>query len=98
MLVIGLCARLVSTRAGDVLGVYHVVVVCLFVCCRWERIARVGEAASARAAAAAGLGAARALEPLAAALQHELAAKLTATDHLLRDNIDKLATSKVNNT
>ncbi|XP_028156608.1 enhancer of mRNA-decapping protein 4 [Ostrinia furnacalis] len=60
----------------------------------WERIARVGEAASGRAAQAAGLGAARALEPLAAALQHELAAKLSATDHLLRDNIDKLANSK----
>lgn len=61
----------------------------------WERIARAGETAGARAAAAAGMGAARALEPLAAALQHELATKLTATDHLLRDNIDKLATSKV---
>ncbi|KAJ8729730.1 hypothetical protein PYW08_001311 [Mythimna loreyi] len=60
----------------------------------WERISRVGEAASARAATAAGVGAARALEPLAAALQHELAAKLSATDALLRDNIDKLANSK----
>ncbi|CAG5048174.1 unnamed protein product [Parnassius apollo] len=60
----------------------------------WERVARVGEAAGARAAAAAGAGAARALEPLAAALQHELAAKLTATDRLLRDNIERLATSK----
>ncbi|KAM3959163.1 enhancer of mRNA-decapping protein 4 homolog Ge-1 isoform 1-T1 [Aphomia sociella] len=60
----------------------------------WERFARVGEAASARAATAAGVGAARALEPLVAALQHELAAKLTATDHLLRDNIDKLVNSK----
>lgn len=61
----------------------------------WERIARVGEATAGRAAQAAGVGAARALEPLAAALQHELAAKLTATDHLLRDNIEKLANSKV---
>lgn len=61
----------------------------------WERIARVGEAASARAAQAAGVGAARALEPLAAALQAELASKLTATDILLRENIDKLANSKV---
>ncbi|XP_072936338.1 enhancer of mRNA-decapping protein 4 isoform X2 [Epargyreus clarus] len=60
----------------------------------WERIARVGETASMSAAQAAGKGAARALEPLAAALQHELAAKLSATDHLLRDNIEKLATSK----
>ncbi|XP_068621087.1 enhancer of mRNA-decapping protein 4 [Battus philenor] len=60
----------------------------------WERIARVGEAASSRAAAAAGVGAARALEPLATALQHDLAAKLTSADRLLRDNIDKLATSK----
>ncbi|KAJ8726036.1 hypothetical protein PYW07_000734 [Mythimna separata] len=60
----------------------------------WERISRVGEAASARAATAAGVGAARALEPLAAALQHELASKLTATDALLRENIDKLANSK----
>ncbi|XP_039765037.1 enhancer of mRNA-decapping protein 4 isoform X2 [Pararge aegeria] len=60
----------------------------------WERIARVGEAASAAAATAAGSGAARALEPLAHALQHELAAKLSATDRLLRDNIDKLASSK----
>ncbi|XP_063618137.1 enhancer of mRNA-decapping protein 4 [Cydia splendana] len=60
----------------------------------WERIARVGEAASARAASAAGVGAARALEPLAAALQHELATKLSATDALLRDNIQKLVTSK----
>ncbi|KAL0894386.1 hypothetical protein ABMA27_013009 [Loxostege sticticalis] len=60
----------------------------------WERIARVGEATAGRAAQAAGVGAARALEPLAAALQHELAAKLTATDHLLRDNIEKLANSK----
>ncbi|CAB3231520.1 unnamed protein product [Arctia plantaginis] len=60
----------------------------------WERIATLGEAASSRAAQAAGLGAARALEPLAQALQHELAAKLTATDLLLRDNIEKLANSK----
>ncbi|KPJ13261.1 Enhancer of mRNA-decapping protein 4 [Papilio machaon] len=60
----------------------------------WERISGLGEAASKRAAAAAGLGASRALEPLANALQHELAAKLSATDRLLRDNIDKLATSK----
>ncbi|XP_047042252.1 enhancer of mRNA-decapping protein 4 isoform X1 [Helicoverpa zea] len=60
----------------------------------WERISRVGEAASARAAQAAGVGAARALEPLAAALQHELANKMAATDQLLRENIDKLATSK----
>ncbi|XP_037297745.1 enhancer of mRNA-decapping protein 4 isoform X2 [Manduca sexta] len=60
----------------------------------WERISRAGETASARAAAAAGAGAARALEPLAAALQHELAAKLSATDQLLRDNIDKLVNSK----
>ncbi|XP_045761066.1 enhancer of mRNA-decapping protein 4-like [Maniola jurtina] len=60
----------------------------------WERIARVGESASAAAATAAGAGAARALEPLAHALQHELAAKLSATDRLLRDNIDKLANSK----
>ncbi|XP_026737919.1 enhancer of mRNA-decapping protein 4 isoform X2 [Trichoplusia ni] len=60
----------------------------------WERISRVGEAASARAAQAAGVGAARALEPLAAALQSELATKISATDQLLRDNIDKLATSK----
>ncbi|KAJ2944463.1 hypothetical protein O0L34_g3808 [Tuta absoluta] len=60
----------------------------------WERISRVGETAASRAAQAAGVGAARALEPLAAALQHELAAKLTATDHLLRDNIEKLANSK----
>nr|XP_032529579.1 enhancer of mRNA-decapping protein 4 [Danaus plexippus plexippus] len=44
--------------------------------------------------AAAGAGAARALEPLAQALQHELAAKMSATDALLRDNIDKLVTSK----
>lgn len=55
----------------------------------------MGEAASAQAAAAAGAGAARALEPLAQALQHELAAKMSATDALLRDNIDKLVTSKV---
>lgn len=55
----------------------------------------MGEAASARAAQAAGVGAARALEPLAAALQAELASKLTATDILLRENIDKLANSKV---
>ncbi|CAG9784711.1 unnamed protein product [Diatraea saccharalis] len=60
----------------------------------FERISRIGEAASSRAAQAAGLGAARGLEPLAAALQHELATKLTATDHLLRDNIEKLANSK----
>ncbi|XP_073941302.1 enhancer of mRNA-decapping protein 4 homolog Ge-1 [Choristoneura fumiferana] len=60
----------------------------------WERIARVGETASARAASAAGMGAARALEPLAAALQHELAAKLSATDGLLQDNIQKMVTSK----
>ncbi|CAH2065840.1 unnamed protein product, partial [Iphiclides podalirius] len=60
----------------------------------WERVARAGEAAGGRAAAAAGVGAARALEPLANALQHELAAKLSATDRLLRDNIDKLANSK----
>ncbi|XP_023942975.2 enhancer of mRNA-decapping protein 4 [Bicyclus anynana] len=60
----------------------------------WERIARLGEAASTAAAAAAGKGAARALEPLAHALQHELAAKLSATDRLLRENIDKLANSK----
>lgn len=62
---------------------------------RWERVARTGEAAARAAAGAAGAGAARALEPLAAALQHELASKLAATDRLLRDNIDKLATSKV---
>ncbi|XP_041986844.1 enhancer of mRNA-decapping protein 4-like [Aricia agestis] len=55
-----------------------------------ERVTRLGEAA----ARAAGGGAARALEPLAAALQHELAAKLSATDDLLRANIDKLAGSK----
>ncbi|XP_061385364.1 enhancer of mRNA-decapping protein 4 isoform X2 [Danaus plexippus] len=60
----------------------------------WERISAMGEAASAQAAAAAGAGAARALEPLAQALQHELAAKMSATDALLRDNIDKLVTSK----
>ncbi|CAH0726350.1 unnamed protein product, partial [Brenthis ino] len=60
----------------------------------WERVSRLGEAAGAAAAAAAGAGAARALEPLAHALQHELAAKLSATDRLLRDNIDKLVTSK----
>ncbi|XP_050685648.1 enhancer of mRNA-decapping protein 4-like [Leptidea sinapis] len=60
----------------------------------WERIARVGEAASVAAAQAAGAGAARALEPLATALQHELASKLAATDSLLRENIDKLVTSK----
>ncbi|KAJ0181557.1 hypothetical protein K1T71_002279 [Dendrolimus kikuchii] len=60
----------------------------------WERISALGEAASRGAAQAAGVGAARALEPLAKALQHELAAKLSATDHLLRDNIDKLANSK----
>lgn len=55
----------------------------------------MGETASARAATAAGMGAARALEPLAAALQHELASKITATDALLRENIEKLANSKV---
>ncbi|XP_053604958.1 enhancer of mRNA-decapping protein 4-like [Plodia interpunctella] len=60
----------------------------------WERISRAGETAARAAAQAAGVGAARALEPLAVALQHELAAKLSATDQLLRDNIDKLATSK----
>ncbi|CAG9567572.1 unnamed protein product [Danaus chrysippus] len=60
----------------------------------WERISAMGEAASAQAAAAAGAGAARALEPLAHALQHELAAKLSATDALLRDNIDKLSVTE----
>ncbi|XP_037866623.1 enhancer of mRNA-decapping protein 4 isoform X3 [Bombyx mori] len=64
----------------------------------WERMSAAGEAAGAAAGAgaaqAAGAGAARALEPLVAALQHELAAKLTATDQLLRDNIDKLVNSK----
>ncbi|RVE42996.1 hypothetical protein evm_012342 [Chilo suppressalis] len=61
----------------------------------FERISRMGEAASSRAAQAAGVGAARGLEPLVAALHHELATKLTATDHLLRENIDKLANSKL---
>ncbi|GBP86587.1 Enhancer of mRNA-decapping protein 4 [Eumeta japonica] len=60
----------------------------------WDRIARAGEAAGARAAQTAGVNAARALEPLAKALQHELATKLTTTDYLLRDNIEKLVNSK----
>lgn len=55
----------------------------------------MGESASVTAAQAAGAGAARALEPLAAALQHELAVKLTATDKLLTENINKLVNSKV---
>lgn len=60
----------------------------------WERISRVGETASARAAQAAGVGAARALEPLVTALKTELATKLSATDQLLRQNIEKLVNSK----
>ncbi|CAK1549577.1 unnamed protein product [Leptosia nina] len=60
----------------------------------WERISRIGESASKAAAQAAGAGAARALEPLASALQHELAIKLTATDNLLAENINKLVNSK----
>ncbi|CAF4872294.1 unnamed protein product [Pieris macdunnoughi] len=60
----------------------------------WERISRMGDSACMTAAQAAGAGAARALEPLAAALQHELAVKLTATDKLLSENINKLVNSK----
>lgn len=56
----------------------------------WERVCTRGEAAGRAAATAAGRGAARALEPLVASLQHQLAQKLTTTDHLLRENIEKL--------
>ncbi|XP_060802162.1 enhancer of mRNA-decapping protein 4 [Amyelois transitella] len=60
----------------------------------WQCVSQVSDTAARTAAHSAGLGAARALEPLANALQHELATKLSATDQLLRENIDKLVTSK----